>query len=117
MPHFTFIAFFDGSDYISQHEAKDLLSACVMWKNHLVQDQPFGDSLDVKEFAKSFDFYIQALPPVPKGGVVNVWDFGFNAVRKKSIDAYIILSDKKKTIANVPRKSLSEAVKRAGDSM
>jgi hypothetical protein len=110
MPHFTFIMFFNGADYISQHEAKDLLSACVLWKNHIVQDKPFNTDLDVEEFAKSFDFYIQTLPPVQKEGITNVWDFGFNAMRKKSVDVYIILSQKKQMTANLPRKSFGEVM-------
>lgn len=74
MTTYTFITDFRGGTYVSQKEANDLRTACLLWKDEIANGG-YVSFLDTNEFAKAFDNDIDELPPVPLDEVKNVWLF------------------------------------------
>jgi hypothetical protein len=107
MPKYTFIADYKGGTYISQHAGDDLRAACVAWKDHLINDRPFVDGLDVEEFAEAFDYYIEQDPPLRLAHLENVWNFGFCAMEDEVIDVDIVQTDTKVVEAEKVKRLLS----------
>lgn len=74
MATYTFITDYLGGTYISQQTASDLRSACVKWKDHVVQGK-YIQNLILVQFTRAFDCDIDELPPVAIDEVSNVWLF------------------------------------------
>lgn len=91
MATFTFITEYQGGTYISQHSANDLRSACLLWKEHLLEGRHVKH-LKEKAFHKAFEADFEELPPVALDGVTNVWLFQL-LVGDDMLNAHIVQTE------------------------
>jgi hypothetical protein len=72
MACYTFITDFRGGTYISQIQAIDLPSACVLWRDEIA-DGGYVEYLDRGQFIKAFNEDIDEMPPAAIEGLQHVW--------------------------------------------
>jgi hypothetical protein len=95
---FSFFTLFKGATLLTQHEASNVREACIAWKEYILREKPFAD-LNTAEFVEGFELSINE-DIYPIRHCQNVWNFGFTATGKRSIDAHIFL-----TVAETPNDS------------
>lgn len=72
---------------LTQHEAPNIRAACIAWKEYILQENPFPE-LNLNEFIEGFEMSIDE-DIIPIRHCKNVWNLGFTATGKRSIDAHI----------------------------
>lgn len=96
MATYSFIMEFKGGACTSQHQAENIVAACMAWKEYISTGVMPG--LNVNEFREDFDGYLQDMPPVAVDTFVNFWGWGwaFGGPKKsqmQTFELYIIRTD------------------------
>ena len=84
---FSFFTTFKGASLLTQHEAPTIQAACLAWKEYILREKPFPE-LNLAEFVEGFELSIEE-DIIPIRHCKNVWNFGFTATGKRSIEAHI----------------------------
>jgi hypothetical protein len=84
---YSFYTTFMGASLLTQHEGANVREACLAWKAYIVQEKPFA-GLNLEEFLEGFELSIEE-DIIAIGHCRNVWNFGFTATGKRSIEAHI----------------------------
>ena len=99
MALYSFIMEFKGGTCTSQHQAENIIAACMAWKDYISSGPIEG--LKLADFLEAFDDYLDDMPPVPIDTLTNFWAWGFafgggpkgKMSQMQTFEVYIIRTD------------------------